>query len=92
MFPRARRVNPVTFGEAIVRIRTRNVWNPLAGGKAALLTGALDRYSNLVVPEKLGGLEKRDASLAEVRAYFDGLVRDLLSVVADRTDRTRLEE
>jgi TetR/AcrR family transcriptional repressor of nem operon len=41
--------------------------------------GSLDRYSKLVVPEKLGDLEEPGASLAEVRAYFDGLVSDLLS-------------
>jgi TetR/AcrR family transcriptional repressor of nem operon len=32
-----------------------------------------------VVPEKLGDLSGPGASLAEVRAYFDGLVSDLLS-------------
>jgi TetR/AcrR family transcriptional repressor of nem operon len=41
--------------------------------------GSLDRYSKLVVPQKLGELEEPGASVAQVRAYFDGLVRDLLS-------------
>ena len=40
---------------------------------------ALDRYSRLVVPQKLGDLEEPGASVAQIRAYFDGLVRDLLS-------------
>jgi TetR/AcrR family transcriptional repressor of nem operon len=31
------------------------------------------------VPQKLGALERSDASIAEVRAYFDGLVSDLMS-------------
>ena len=41
--------------------------------------GSLERYSKLVVPQKLGELEGPGASVAQVRAYFDGLVRDLLS-------------
>jgi TetR/AcrR family transcriptional repressor of nem operon len=32
-----------------------------------------------VVPEKLGDLEKPGASLPELRAYFDGLVEDLMT-------------
>jgi TetR/AcrR family transcriptional regulator, transcriptional repressor for nem operon len=32
-----------------------------------------------VVPQKLGELESAGAPVAQVRAYFDGLVRDLLS-------------
>jgi TetR/AcrR family transcriptional repressor of nem operon len=42
-----------------------------------LFLEALDRYSKLVVPEKLGALESAGAGLAELRAYFDGLVEDL---------------
>jgi TetR/AcrR family transcriptional repressor of nem operon len=38
---------------------------------------ALNRYSRLVVPEKVGALESTWAGLAELRAYFDGLVEDL---------------
>jgi NADPH:quinone reductase-like Zn-dependent oxidoreductase len=40
---------------------------------------SLERYSKLVVPEKLGALERPGASLAELRAYFDGLVSDLMT-------------
>ena len=49
------------------------------GGKRALFLGSLERYSKLVVPQKLGELDRPGASLAEVRAYLDGLVQDLLS-------------
>jgi TetR/AcrR family transcriptional repressor of nem operon len=42
-----------------------------------LFLQALERYSTLVVPEKLGALERPGAGLAELRAYFDGLVDDL---------------
>jgi hypothetical protein len=35
--------------------------------------------SKLVVPQKLGDLGEPGASIAQIRAYFDGLVRDLLS-------------
>ena len=56
-----------------------SLYNAFRGGKHELFLSSLDRYSKLVVPEKMRELESRDASLAEVRAYFDGLVRDLLS-------------
>src|SRR5262249_50184432 len=49
------------------------------GGKRELFLGSLERYAKLVVPEKLGALERPGASVGEVRAYFDGLVTDLLS-------------
>jgi TetR/AcrR family transcriptional repressor of nem operon len=49
------------------------------GGKHALLIGSLERYSRLVVPEKLGDLDSPGASVAEIRAYFGGLVQDLLT-------------
>jgi TetR/AcrR family transcriptional repressor of nem operon len=39
----------------------------------------LARYSRLVVPEKLGALERPGAGLPELRSYFDGLVDDLTS-------------
>ncbi|GAA2260553.1 MULTISPECIES: TetR family transcriptional regulator C-terminal domain-containing protein [Kitasatospora] len=39
----------------------------------------LERYSKLVIPQKLGELEAPGASVAEIRGYFEGLVRDLLS-------------
>jgi len=60
-------------------VRPGSLYGAFPGGKHALLMGSLDRYANLVVPEKLGALERPGASLAEVRAYFDGLVSDLMS-------------
>ncbi|WP_412543221.1 TetR/AcrR family transcriptional regulator [Longispora sp. K20-0274] len=54
-----------------------SLYGAFAGGKRALFLASLERYSKLVVPEKLGALDDPAASLAEVRAYFDGLVRDL---------------
>jgi len=56
-----------------------SLYNAFRGGKHELFISALARYSKLVVPEKLGALERPGASLAEVRAYFDGLISDLLS-------------
>ena len=60
-------------------VKPGSLYGAFPGGKHALLMGSLDRYSKLVVPQKLGELEDPGASLAEVRAYFDGLVSDLLS-------------
>ncbi|HEY7880166.1 MAG TPA: TetR/AcrR family transcriptional regulator [Streptosporangiaceae bacterium] len=60
-------------------VKPGSLYSAFPGGKHALLMGSLDRYSRLVVPEKLGDLSGPGASLAEVRAYFDGLVSDLLS-------------
>src|SRR5947209_5398052 len=60
-------------------VRPGSLYNTFRGGKRELFLGSLDRYSKLVVPEKLGALERPGASLAEVRAYFDGLVSDLMS-------------
>ena len=60
-------------------VRPGSLYNAFAGGKRELFLGSLERYSQLIVPEKLGALERPGASVAEVRAYFDGLVRDLLS-------------
>ena len=60
-------------------VRPGSLYNAFAGGKHELFMHSLDRYSKLVVPEKLGALEKPGASVAEVRAYFDGLVTDLMS-------------
>jgi TetR/AcrR family transcriptional repressor of nem operon len=56
-----------------------SLYNAFQGGKHELFMDSLELYSKLVVPEKLGDLEKPGASLAELRAYFDGLVEDLLS-------------
>src|SRR5712691_3314853 len=60
-------------------VRPGSLYGAFRGGKEALLLGSLERYSELVVPEKLGDLDRPGASIAEVRAYFDGLVQDLLS-------------
>lgn len=58
-------------------VRPGSLYNAFPGGKRRLFLDALARYSALVVPEKLGALERPGAGLAELRAYFDGLVRDL---------------
>jgi TetR/AcrR family transcriptional repressor of nem operon len=58
-------------------VRPGSLYNAFPGGKHGLFLEALERYSNLVVPEKLGALERPGAGLAELRAYFDGLVDDL---------------
>jgi TetR/AcrR family transcriptional repressor of nem operon len=58
-------------------VRPGSLYNAFPGGKRGLFLEALARYSKLVVPEKLGALGSPDAGLAELRAYFDGLVEDL---------------
>jgi TetR/AcrR family transcriptional repressor of nem operon len=60
-------------------VKPGSLYSAFPGGKHALLMGSLDRYSKLVVPQKLGDLAEPGASVAQIRAYFDGLVRDLLS-------------
>jgi TetR/AcrR family transcriptional regulator, transcriptional repressor for nem operon len=60
-------------------VRPGSLYNAFQGGKRELLMNALARYSKLVVPEKMGALERPGASVAELRAYFDGLVSDLMS-------------
>ena len=60
-------------------VRPGSLYNAFRGGKRELFLGSLERYSKLVVPEKLGALDRPGASLAEVRSYFDGLVTDLLT-------------
>ena len=57
-------------------VKPGSLYAAFPGGKHALLMGSLDRYSKLVVPVKLGELEQPGASVAEIRAYFDGLVRE----------------
>jgi TetR/AcrR family transcriptional repressor of nem operon len=54
-----------------------SLYNAFPGGKHGLFLEALARYSNLVVPEKLGALERPGAGVAELRGYFEGLVEDL---------------
>jgi TetR/AcrR family transcriptional repressor of nem operon len=58
-------------------VQPGSLYNAFPGGKRGLFLKALDRYSKLVVPEKLGALEGAGAGLPELRAYFDGLVDDL---------------
>src|SRR5262249_61059394 len=58
-------------------VQPGSLYNVFPGGKRGLFLKALDRYSKLVVPEKLGALEDAGAGLAEVRAYFGGLGDDL---------------
>lgn len=58
-------------------VRPGSLYNAFPGGKHGLFLETLARYSELVVPEKLGALQRTGAGLAELRAYFDGLVDDL---------------
>jgi TetR/AcrR family transcriptional repressor of nem operon len=60
-------------------VKPGSLYSAFPGGKRALFLGSLDRYSRLVVPQKLRDLDRPGASVAEVRGYFDGLVDDLLS-------------
>jgi TetR/AcrR family transcriptional repressor of nem operon len=64
---------------AATGVRPGSLYGAFEGGKRQLFIEALKLYSRLVVPQKLGALERSGASLAEVRAYFDGLVSDLMS-------------
>jgi TetR/AcrR family transcriptional regulator, transcriptional repressor for nem operon len=61
----------------VTGVRPGSLYNAFPGGKRGLFLETLHRYSNLVVPEKLGALERPGAGLPELRAYFDGLVQDL---------------
>ncbi|MFJ3788457.1 TetR/AcrR family transcriptional regulator [Kitasatospora sp. NPDC090091] len=60
-------------------VKPGSIYSAFPGGKRTLFLKSLERYSKLVVPQKLGELDAPGASVAEVRGYFDGLVRDLLS-------------
>jgi TetR/AcrR family transcriptional repressor of nem operon len=60
-------------------VRPGSLYNAFQGGKRELFMSSLERYSKLVVPEKLGALERPGASLPAIRGYFDGLVADLMS-------------
>jgi len=64
---------------AATGVRPGSLYNAFRGGKRELFFGSLDRYAALVVPEKLGALERPGASVAEVRGYFDGLISDLMT-------------
>jgi TetR/AcrR family transcriptional regulator, transcriptional repressor for nem operon len=58
-------------------VRPGSLYNAFPGGKRRLFLDALARYSALVVPEKMGALDRPGAGVAELRAYFDGLVGDV---------------
>ncbi|MFE3054357.1 TetR/AcrR family transcriptional regulator [Nocardia sp. NPDC059091] len=60
-------------------VKPGSLYSAFPGGKHALFLASLRRYSDLIVPQKLGELDDPNASLAQVRGYFDGLVADLLS-------------
>ncbi|MER6303665.1 TetR/AcrR family transcriptional regulator [Kitasatospora sp. NPDC001539] len=60
-------------------VKPGSLYSVFPGGKHALFLKSLERYSKLVVPQKLGELAAPGASLAALRGYFDGLVQDLLS-------------
>ena len=60
-------------------VQPGSLYGAFEGGKRQLFIEALKLYSKLVVPQKMGALESSDASVAEVRAYFDGLISDLMS-------------
>lgn len=60
-------------------VKPGSMYSAFPGGKHALLMGSLERYTKLVVPQKLGDLESPGASVGHIRAYFDGLVQDLRS-------------
>jgi TetR/AcrR family transcriptional regulator, transcriptional repressor for nem operon len=64
---------------AATGVQPGSLYGAFEGGKRQIFIEALKLYSSLVVPEKLGALERPGASIAEVRAYFDGLVADLMS-------------
>lgn len=60
-------------------VKPGSLYSAFPGGKRTLFLRSLERYSKLVVPQKLGELAAPGASLAALRGYFDGLVVDLLS-------------
>jgi TetR/AcrR family transcriptional repressor of nem operon len=64
---------------AATGVRPGSLYGAFEGGKRQIFIEALKLYSALVVPQKLGALERPGASLGELRAYFDGLVSDLMS-------------
>ena len=70
-----------SVGDLVVAtgVQPGSLYGAFEGGKRQLFIEALKLYSRLVVPQKLGALERPGASIAEVRAYFDGLVSDLMS-------------
>jgi TetR/AcrR family transcriptional regulator, transcriptional repressor for nem operon len=74
---RGYRVTSVDDLVEVTGVRPGSLYHAFPGGKRGLFLLTLDRYSKLVVPEKMGALESAGAGLPELRAYFDGLVDDL---------------
>ncbi len=64
---------------AATGVRPGSLYGAFEGGKRQLFIEALKLYSSLIVPQKLGALERPGASIGELRAYFDGLVSDLMT-------------
>jgi TetR/AcrR family transcriptional repressor of nem operon len=60
-------------------VRPGSLYHEFRGGKRELFIESLARYSKLVVPQKMDALVRPGASIGDVRAYFDGLVDDLMS-------------
>jgi TetR/AcrR family transcriptional repressor of nem operon len=56
-----------------------SLYGAFPGGKHTLFMKSLERYSRLVVPQKLGELDEPGASVAEIRGYFDRQIEDLTS-------------
>lgn len=65
-------------------VKPGSLYSAFPQGKRSLFLKSLERYSSLVVPQKLGELDTPGASLPELRGYFDGLVHDLLSAEGRR--------
>ncbi|HEX4725355.1 MAG TPA: TetR/AcrR family transcriptional regulator [Pseudonocardiaceae bacterium] len=55
-----------------------SLYGAFPGGKHTLFLKSLERYSNLVVPRQLGALEGPDASITEIRGYFDAMIEDMV--------------
>jgi TetR/AcrR family transcriptional repressor of nem operon len=60
-------------------LKPGSLYSVFPGGKHDVLLGTLEHYTALVIPAMLGDLEQPGASLAELRAFFDDRVRDMLA-------------
>ena len=60
-------------------VKPGSLYGVFPGGKREMLLGSLEQYSRQVVPQMLGELEQPGASLAELRAFFESRVEDLLT-------------
>jgi TetR/AcrR family transcriptional regulator, transcriptional repressor for nem operon len=60
-------------------VKPGSLYGAFPGGKRDVLLGSLEHYSRHVVPQMIGVLEQPGASLAELRAFFDARVKELLS-------------